>query len=129
MDRLNLELLDGRTQFRPGEIIEGTASWQLSVPPRRLNVHLYWHTEGRGTEDASIVETITYENTQGFESRPFRFKAPNGPYSYDGRLIAIEWALELSGEGTEELVQVPLVISPTRETFRDLAEPESPDDE
>jgi hypothetical protein len=120
-DRLQLELLDGRTQYRPGEVIEGTASWELAEPPQQLEVHLFWHTEGRGTKDVSIVETIAYQNPQRYDNRPFRFKVPDGPYSYDGHLIAIEWGIELLGEGTREVVQVPLVISPTGEAFRDLS--------
>ncbi len=114
---LKLELLDERTVFRPGETIDGVASWEIPADIRRMEVCLCWHTEGRGTEDASVVETIGFDNPSSVDAQPFQFTAPLGPYSYDGRLIAIRWAVELVAKGVDDLARVDLTISPTRESF------------
>ncbi|MDZ7616585.1 MAG: hypothetical protein U1E05_06240 [Patescibacteria group bacterium] len=114
---LKLELLDNRTAFCPGEAIHGVAAWEAPDRVRRIEVHLCWHTEGRGTEDASVVETIGFDNPAPVDAQPFQLTAPIGPYSYDGRLIAIRWAVELVAKGIKDVARVDLTISPTREPF------------
>ncbi len=114
---LSLELLDDRTAYCPGEVIAGVAAWELAGPVRQIEVHLCWHTEGRGTEDASIVETIGFDAPLPVDAQPFRFVVPEGPYSYDGRLIAIRWAVELTAQGEKDAARIAITISPTREPF------------
>lgn len=115
---LTLELLDGRTAYYPGEPMDGIAAWRnLPHRVRRVEVHLCWHTEGRGTEDVAIVETVGFDNPSPVDAKPFRLTAPAGPYSYDGRLIAIRWTIELVAEGVRDLAQIAVIISPNREPF------------
>jgi len=114
---LKLELLDNRSVFRPGEPIAGIAAWELPDAPGRVEVHLCWHTEGRGTEDASVVETVSFDSPAPVDARPFRFQAPAGPYSYDGRLIAIRWAVELIAAGGHDLARIEITIAPTGKPF------------
>ena len=114
---LKLELLDNRTAYCPGESIDGIAAWDVPSHVRRIEVHLCWHTEGRGTEDASVVETIKFDNPSPVDAQPFQLTAPIGPYSYDGRLITVRWAVELVAKGIGDLARIDLTISPTRESF------------
>ena len=114
---LTLELLDEEAAYYPGDSIEGIASWAFPHPVERIEVHLCWHTEGRGTEDASVVETVEFDYPPPVGAKPFRLSAPAGPYSYDGRLIAIRWAVELVAVGVKDVAQVAVTISPTREPF------------
>ncbi len=115
--RLTLELLDDRTAYYPGETINGVASWEFPHPVRRIEVHLCWHTEGRGTEDGSVVETVGFDAPTPVGAEPFRLPVPAGPYSYDGRLIAIRWTVELIAVGVKDLARVSITISPTQEPF------------
>ena len=117
-DQLRLEMLDDRIKFRPGATIEGIAALELERPVRHLHVHLCWHTEGRGTEDAAVVDTVTFDDPKPIDAQIFRFTAPNGPYSYDGSLIAIQWRIEIEAKGVKTTPHVPLVISPTAEKYR-----------
>ncbi len=114
---LSLELLDDRTAYYPGEAIEGIASWVFPHPVERVEVHLCWHTEGRGAEDASVVETVGFDHPPPVGAKPFRLSAPAGPYSYDGRLIAIRWTVEVVAAGVKDVAQMPVTISPTLEPF------------
>ena len=61
MTQLRIETRDGRTAFRPGETIEGVVRWQLDRPPRRAELRLFWYTEGRGSQDVSVEETIAFD--------------------------------------------------------------------
>ena len=114
---LKLELLDDRTAYRPGETIDGIASWELPKPPQRIEVCLCWHTEGRATEDAALVKTVGFDDPAPVDAQPFQFTVPIGPYSYDGRLIAIRWAVELNAKGVKDIARIDITISPTREPF------------
>lgn len=111
--KLTLELLEGQTAYRPGDTIEGVAGWELEKPIKKIEVHLCWHTEGRGNEDDSAVDTVTFENPQPVDAQIFSFTAPNGPYSYDGHLIAIKWTVELTGRGIKAVERLNITISPT----------------
>ena len=114
---LTLELLDDRTAYRPGEPIVGVAAWNVPNPIRQIEVHLCWHTEGRGTEDVSVVETVFFDNPSPTDAKPFHLTAPIGPYSYEGHLIAIHWAVELVGKGMKDIARLGVIISPSGESF------------
>ncbi len=114
---LALELLDDRIAYRPGETIEGRAVWNVPGNVRRIDVYLCWHTEGRGMEDAAIVETVGFDNPLPTDAQPFRLTAPLGPYSYQGHLICIRWAIELVAQGMNDVGRTEVIISPTREIF------------
>ncbi|MDY0169754.1 MAG: hypothetical protein RBS80_24635 [Thermoguttaceae bacterium] len=114
---LTLELLDNRTAYYPGEAMDGIVAWDVPGHVRSIEVHLCWHTEGRGTEDAAVVETVVFDNPQPVDAQPFHLTAPIGPYSYDGRLIAVRWAVEAVAKGVRDLARIEVTISPTRESF------------
>ena len=104
---------DSRTEFRPGEEISGAVGWQLTQPPKSVEVRLFWYTRGKGTEDVSVVDTVRFDNPKQEEARPFSFTAPAGPYSFSGKLISLIWALELVTEPGNESARLDLTISPT----------------
>ncbi|MFW6060111.1 MAG: hypothetical protein ACODAQ_08005 [Phycisphaeraceae bacterium] len=113
MSQLKLETHDNRTQFAPGQMIEGLAGWQVEEPPERVTLYLFWHTTGKGDRDVGVIDKLEYENAVAVDAQIFSFKAPDGPYSYDGKLIAIHWALELVVEPGHRVERLDLIISPT----------------
>jgi hypothetical protein len=113
MSRLTLEMRDGKKAFQPGEAVSGAAFWKLEQAPKSVEVRLFWHTRGKGTEDVSVVNTVRFENPLSEEARLFRFEAPNGPYSFSGRLISLIWGLELVVQPGQPSAQVEITISPT----------------
>jgi len=112
MSNLQLQLPDGRTKFSPGEAITGTASWQVGNPPTKAELSLIWATRGKGTQDLEIVETIPFSDPQARDSRPFRIKLPEAPYSFSGQLISLLWTLELNLDPGDECASVEVVIAP-----------------
>ena len=115
---IQVETVDGRTSFRPGEPIDGTVRWQLSKPPKSVELRLFWSTEGRGDQDLQIVEAVPFESPEAQDQRAFRVRAPEGPFSFSGRLITLRWALEAVAEPVNEAASCSLTISPTGEEIR-----------
>ena len=113
MSQVTLEMRDGQKAFRPGEAVSGGAFWKLDRAPKSVEVRLFWRTRGKGTEDVSVVNTVRFENPKPEEARLFRFEAPDGPYSFSGKLISLIWGLELVVEPGESAARVEITISPT----------------
>lgn len=110
---LAIDIEQMQTAFLPGQRISGTASWMSEKPPRRAALRLIWFTQGRGTEDAGIIDSLEYDLPQSSDERSFEFHLPAGPYSFSGTLISLTWALEL--EVDRECERVEIVVSPTGE--------------
>jgi hypothetical protein len=89
------EIVPARTSYQPGDTMEGTVSWVAEKSPRKAELRLFWHTRGKGDRDSGIVETMFFELPQASDSRQFRFRAPEFPSSFSGRLISLIWGLEL----------------------------------
>lgn len=103
---LTIETTDGRTWFKPGELIEGRASWYLDEEVDAIEIRLFWYTSGKGTRDVGVERSLRIDGPDTSSYREFSFPAPDGPYSFSGTLITLAWAIELvllpSGE-TERL--------------------------
>lgn len=96
----------------PGQVIEGTAGWRLDDAPRSAVLRLFWYTEGRGTRDVGIVQELRIPATYAVMNGTFRMNVPPMPYSFNGQLIALKWALELLVDNEKLVERVELVVSP-----------------
>lgn len=112
MSMLTIHLANDRKAFSPGEEIVGQVSWELDEPAERLELILSWMTQGKGTTDRQIVQTLTLENPTLREQRAFQLTAPQGPYSFSGVLIALVWRLELMAYPGKQSAEVQPVIAP-----------------
>ena len=90
----------------------GEVSWQLDAAPKSAELRLLWRTSGRGSPDVGIVESVTFENPQATETRPFVFTLPEGPYSFSGALITLRWGLELVTDPGDQTACVDFVVAP-----------------
>lgn len=95
MNHLQIEIDSGQTEFLPGQTLSGTAQWQLEKDPKKAEIRLYWFTQGKGTEDSSLVEEKIIDNPMQNDSTRFEFALPVGPHSFSGKLISLIWAVEL----------------------------------
>lgn len=110
---LHIHLDQNRTKYEPGESVTGTISWQLSEPPRMLEVQLSWTTRGKGTVDNEIVAAQTFENLPAAGERPFSVNLPDTPYSFSGKLISVLWQIRLLARPSKDEVTIPLIVSPS----------------
>ena len=113
MSWMTLELREGKISYKPGETAQGTARWELELPPSRVEVRLFWFTRGKGTQDVEIVRTAAWENPSSAEARDFEFQLPEAPYSFSGKLISVLWALEAVTVPPGEVARVEITVSPT----------------
>lgn len=113
MNSIKISLHSDPAWFRPGDSIPLQVGWALEEAPESVAVRLFWYTEGKGDQDVGI------ENEQRFETPPAeflteaQFTAPHHPYSYDGRVVSILWAVEAVVEPSGETSRAEFVISPT----------------
>lgn len=126
MSQLTLELNDGRTQYRPGEAIRGTANWYLDESAEALEVRIFWYTQGKGDRDVGGMETERIDSPGIEGSHEFAFTAPSAPHSFSGTLISLIWALELVVLPEGDAARQEIVVSPTGEEIR-LVPVETPD--
>jgi len=71
-----------------------------------------WSTNGRGVGDYGTAETIPFPNPQMAETRSFVLTAPDGPYSFSGKLISLKWTLEVTLQPGDVSNGVDVVVAP-----------------
>jgi hypothetical protein len=114
MTNLKIDFSNDRTTFRPGEEVAGTVSWSTDQPVQKLELRLFWFTRGKGTQDMGLVETARFEQPSQNETRSFRFRLPEAPYSFSGTLISVVWALELIVHPSKEVTRSEIQVGPQR---------------
>jgi hypothetical protein len=102
-----------RKDLRPFEPVTGRVEWRLDEPPKDLELRLCWFTRGRGTEESETVEALALGDA-ATGGRDFSFVLPGEPWSLDGPLIGIAWALEVVAKKQGGLALEELVVSPDR---------------
>jgi hypothetical protein len=116
--KLHLELANRKLRYRPGETMEGVAFWELDDAPGSVEVRLYWQTQGKGTVDLEIVQTVPFPGAVARDRKPFRITLPAAPYSVSGKLVSIVWGVELVAEPKGLSTHLEILISPTGEEVR-----------
>ena len=113
MSTLKIGTYDERVGFRPGDQVAGRALWLLDEPEkvRSAEVRLFWYTDGKGTRDVEVVDTAAFDVTGRHGEAEFAFTAPPSPYSFSGKLISLQWALELVLLPTDDTERLPITIS------------------
>jgi len=113
-----------RRDLQPHETVTGSVTWQLEKEPRDLELRLCWFTRGRGTEESRTIEALPLGDTLRGE-RAFSFRLPAEPWSTNGTLIQIAWALEVVAKKTGSLAAAEFVVAPQRREI-ELREIENP---
>ncbi len=108
----NTILLECDTRIaRPGQTVAGEALWDLQDDPETIQINLGWYTEGKGTRDEELVETIMVNNPGTIGKQTFSFVMPEGPLSCSGRLISFLWGIECSLKKGKDKAFRPLILT------------------
>lgn len=107
--QLKLEL--EREVYRPLETLRGTATWVLEAPAP-LELRLFWYTEGKGTQDVSVIATQSLAAGTLTGRQPFEFVLPDSPYTLHGTLLSICWGVEFLPGGRKEAEIARFILSP-----------------
>ncbi len=92
-DSISIQLDQPSSEFQPGATLSGKVIWTAASATQKIELRLFWFTEGRGTQDIELIEELSWD-AQGQGEQPFEFTLPLEPYSFSGRLISLQWALE-----------------------------------
>jgi hypothetical protein len=114
MNQIDVRLNQSKSQFLPMEWIEGRVSWNLKSAPRDIEIRLLWFTEGKGTTDLNVVESLSLgaDSSRLNGDAPFRFQLPSAPHSFSGALISLLWAVEAVPTGQNIAGRAEFVLSP-----------------
>lgn len=93
--RAAIQIENDRRAFAPGETLRGRVGWQTDARPERVELRLFYYTTGRGTRDVHVAGTESWEAPGPDGLEDFRFDLPDRPYSFSGRLVSLQWGLEL----------------------------------
>jgi hypothetical protein len=97
--------------FTPGGEIRGEVSWSRAAAPRRVELRLFWQTQGRGDRDSETVWEQVFDGPAAEELREFALAAPATPGSFSGKLISLSWEFELVIDGKSS-ARRGIVIAP-----------------
>jgi hypothetical protein len=112
VNELSIVLANRDGAYRPGDVVEGKAVWDLHREPNRARVLLLWKTSGKGDTDTETIDLENLRRPDRHGELPFRFELPEGPYSFSGKLISLHWLLRLEAE-PEKPYEQEIVVSPT----------------
>jgi len=118
MNELKIATRNDVTAFQPGQEISGAAGWKLDKKVDWIEIRLFWYTDGKGTEDVQVVDTIRFDNPLQEAAEPYRLVAPDFPYSFSGTLISLMWAIEIVLASGSDAARVDLVIAPKAEEIK-----------
>ena len=100
-------------KYQPGDTISGNVRWEeLAESTENLEVRLIWFTIGRGDQDSQFVDVKKIESPASSGAASFEFVAPHRPNSFAGKLIALQWAVEVIAFPQREAERAKLSISP-----------------
>ena len=101
-----------QTHLQPGQQFSGKILWALEKAPKEVRLTLGWSTEGRGTCDHKTEAELSWTTEATSGEEPFEFTLPPSPYSFDGQLISLNWALKLSVKKGKAEHELPIIVSP-----------------
>ena len=94
MDKISIELKDGKTSYNPGEKIRGKLEWELAQEVPEITINIFWYTEGIGEQDSELAKTEVIKAPLQNDRQNFEIDLPMAPYSYSGQITALKWAIE-----------------------------------
>src|SRR5687767_10156158 len=62
--------------------------------PERVEVRLFWFTTGSAPRQIGMAAKAVFANPSGSDTRRFEFVLPAKPWSFEGRLAGLRWAVE-----------------------------------
>ena len=112
-----IQFKDENTDFIPGESIAGTVQWNRTNQGDcdRIEIRLIWYTHGKGDRDYGIADSKAVSEVQQTDSISFEFVAPHRPYSFSGKIVSLQWAIEAITFPDLGAEQLQLTITPDRQ--------------
>ncbi len=100
---LFIEMQPRDKPFTTNDTVSGVVRVVVNADCKCNGLHLYreWRTHGRGNRANGGLKGLTLFSgtwTPGEYSYPFEFRAPNGPCTYRGSLLHVDWYLKAAAD-------------------------------
>ncbi len=115
---IHIEIENNQKEFEPGDAISGKVTWDLENEPKKVSVNLLWYTDGKGSEDLEVVDSMEVESFSCRGNKSFSFVLPDEPYSFSGTLISICWTLEAFAKKGTDKDHYDIVVAPNGKEVR-----------
>jgi len=116
---IHIALQDGTREFAPGQKVSGELCWsELASGGSDLYLDLVYYTEGKGQQDREVVQELTFRASGSAGALPFSLKLPDAPYSFEGVLITLKWALEAHLVGSKAESREEIILSPWTQVLK-----------
>src|SRR2546422_697510 len=83
-----------RASYRPSESVSGSVEWSAGTTPRAIIIKLFWMTSGASPRQVGVVDSYTIERPNPSGTSRFDFRLPEGPWSFEGMLVRLNWSIE-----------------------------------
>ena len=114
MIELSIQLEGGLYNYCPGETLRGSASWNVDEVPQSVEVRLFWLTSGVTLSQTGIVKRIIVDRPSARGMKSFQFTVPDAPWSFTGRFVSLNWAVEVVLLPSRKNARQFISISPHR---------------
>ncbi|NDJ54776.1 MAG: hypothetical protein GYB68_17035 [Chloroflexi bacterium] len=114
--------IEGASQMTPGsqQVVKVSLVADSAVEAKEVRFELVWYTEGKGDREEAVVgwKTLHQGNLSAGQSLSdeLTITIPASPWSYDGHVVSIAWAMRViidTGRRKTSFTYVePIVVSP-----------------
>jgi hypothetical protein len=97
---LSIRLKKPDTTYCPGDVLDGEVEVDRGKNEKKgtLKIKRFWKTHGRGNTarggESEVVLHSAQSKSQGVDVYPFSMKVPNGPFTYHGTLLNVDWYVQ-----------------------------------
>ena len=114
MNQLNLKFDEDRKEFLPGETVSVQLEWELENKVERIDLRLFFFTRGHGDTDFELVQKESVEQPERRGKQSFQFSLLSLPYSFEGKLFSIIWAIEAELFPLQEIYREEILVGPNK---------------
>ena len=101
-----------QASYRPGTSISGSVEWSTTKAIDALVIKLLWMTSGASPCQIGVVDSFKIGQPNSYGTSGFEFHIPEGPWSFEGRLLGLAWAVEAVALPSKQHVQVIFEMMP-----------------
>jgi hypothetical protein len=100
-------------QYRPGDNVEGNVQWKFSEPAESIEVRLLVEIN----TEKSYAAGLQWNQLPSTGICDFSLRLPEGPYSFSGQKIRIDWSVEVQCVAWGYTEEAEFSFSPTGESL------------
>ncbi|MEZ5333211.1 MAG: hypothetical protein R2991_14475 [Thermoanaerobaculia bacterium] len=125
---IEVRLLEAKACRAPGETVRAEVRWSADFAPEGVEVRLLWETRGKGDREEGVAATVEVPAPARQGEHTVELTLPQGPWSYEGRLLQIVWLLDAVLWPSGEQARADLVVSPLGRALTPLIDVDEEED-